>query len=204
MTLDEVIGRVEEDRPGEAEKGEMVRWLSQLDARWQTEVIDTHERGPDDHRRPYNHFIHRKETIRFDRPPVRVLERRDGQADFSKAPEERERAEHPPEGEDRYPVEPPFGEVGGRFSGYSRDFDGARMLLIPPPYDEVYVYYLYAQTDQRLGEIERYNNDAALFNNAWAEAVRWYNRNHMPLNVKVHHVVYGAAPRRHDPEDVFW
>lgn len=201
MTLDEVIGRVEEDRPGEATKGEMVRWLSQIDTRWQTEVIDTHEQGPDDRRRPYNHFLHRGRPDIL--PPVRVDEVRDGQWNHAEHPplphEPREEEDEP----DRYPAEPPFGEVGGRFTGYSRDFDGARELLIPPPWDEVYVYYLYAQMDQRLGEIERYNNDAALFNAAWNDAVTWYNRTHMPLNVKVHHVVYGGPPHRHDPENIF-
>ena len=54
-------------------------------------------------------------------------------------------------------------------------------LLIAPPYDEVYIHFLYMQTDQRLGEIDRYNNDAALYNQGMLEARQAYNREHMPL-----------------------
>lgn len=205
MTLDEVIGRVEEERPGEAEKGEMVRWISQLDAKWQREVIDTHEQGPDDRRRPFNHFIYRGGVERYDHPPVHVTEVRDGQISHAEGavppPPPPPHGDHPDP--DRYAVQPPFGDVEGRFSGYSRDFDGARVLLIPPPWDEAYVYYLYAQMDQRLGEIERYNNDAALFNTTYEEARAYYNRTHMPLNVKVHGVVYGRPLRPRGPEEIF-
>lgn len=48
-------------------------------------------------------------------------------------------------------------------------------------YDEVYIHFLYMQTDQRLGEIDRYNNDAALYNQGMLEARQAYNREHMPL-----------------------
>lgn len=42
-------------------------------------------------------------------------------------------------------------------------------------------HFLYMQTDQRLGEIDRYNNDAALYNQGMLEARQAYNREHMPL-----------------------
>lgn len=67
------------------------------------------------------------------------------------------------------------------FAPYTTDGDKSVALLIAPPYDEVYIHFLYMQTDQRLGEIERYNNDAALYNQGMLEARQAYNREHMPL-----------------------
>ena len=56
------------------------------------------------------------------------------------------------------------------FAPYTTDGDKSVALLIAPPYDEVYIHFLYMQTDQRLGEIDRYNNDAALYNQGMLEA----------------------------------
>lgn len=67
------------------------------------------------------------------------------------------------------------------FAPYTTDGDKSVALLIEPPYDEVYIHFLYMQTDQRLGEIDRYNNDAALYNQGMLEARQAYNREHMPL-----------------------
>ena len=67
------------------------------------------------------------------------------------------------------------------FAPYATDGDKSVALLIAPPYDEVYIHFLYMQTDQRLGEIDRYNNDAALYNQGMLEARQAYNRQHMPL-----------------------
>ena len=68
------------------------------------------------------------------------------------------------------------------FAPYTTDGDKSVALLIAPPYDEVYIHFLYMQTDQRLGEIERYNNDAALYYQGMLEARQAYNREHMPLH----------------------
>lgn len=67
------------------------------------------------------------------------------------------------------------------FAPYTTDGDKSVALLIAPPYDEVYLHFLYMQIDQRLGEIDRYNNDAALYNQGMLEARQAYNREHMPL-----------------------
>lgn len=67
------------------------------------------------------------------------------------------------------------------FAPYTTDGDKSAALLIAPPYDEVYIHFLYMQADQRLGEIDRYNNDAALYNQGMLEARQAYNREHMPL-----------------------
>ena len=70
---------------------------------------------------------------------------------------------------------------GAEETTFTTDGDKSVALLIAPPYDEVYIHFLYMQTDQRLGEIDRYNNDAALYNQGMLEARQAYNREHMPL-----------------------
>lgn len=71
--------------------------------------------------------------------------------------------------------------VSGAFAGYTPSTAQTTALLIAPPFDEVYMHYLYAQIDQRLGEIDRYLNDAQLFNALWEEAEKSYHSSHLPL-----------------------
>ena len=46
----------------------------------------------------------------------------------------------------------------------------------------------------RLGEMDRYNNDAALFADGWRDACRAWKRAHMPMGARINHVVYGKVP----------
>ena len=57
-------------------------------------------------------------------------------------------------------------------------------LLATHPYDEVYIRYLEMQADYSNGELAKYNNSSALFNNAYSAFARYYNRTHMPLGKK--------------------
>lgn len=130
MTLQEAIQRVETDRPGESTREEMRKWLSQLDGKWLTEVVSTHEDGE---------------------------------------------------------------ELTGRgLPSYGAE-SGSEALMIAPPYDEVYIHFLYSKIDYRLGEIDRYNNAAALFNQEWREAVKAYNRAHMPKRGMLRHIAQGMS-----------
>lgn len=52
-------------------------------------------------------------------------------------------------------------------------------LLADENYSMMYVFYLFAQMDLMDGEIARYNNDSAMFNQMYQEFANWYNRNHM-------------------------
>lgn len=54
-------------------------------------------------------------------------------------------------------------------------------LLIPAPYDEVYLRYLEAQTDYANGEYDRFNNSNSMYAAAYTAFARAYNRTHMPL-----------------------
>ena len=71
------------------------------------------------------------------------------------------------------------------FTGYSPD----RLtdeLLVPFPYDELYVAYLKAKIDEENGETAKYNNSAATFNGMLQDFHKAYHRDHMPKSVPFH------------------
>ena len=49
-------------------------------------------------------------------------------------------------------------------------------LLMPYPYDDIYLWYLCAQIDLANEETQLYENDLEVFNAAWARAQAWYRR----------------------------
>lgn len=58
---------------------------------------------------------------------------------------------------------------------------GTETLLVEEPYDEVYHHYLSMQIDLAGREINMYNNNRTLFNNAYLTWQDYYNRKVMPL-----------------------
>ena len=70
------------------------------------------------------------------------------------------------------------------FVGYGEEDLGA-VLLVPPPYDDIYVKWLEAQIDYANNEYEKYNNSAAAFNSAYTAFSGQYHRTHMPKGTKI-------------------
>lgn len=70
------------------------------------------------------------------------------------------------------------------FEGYDGDTDGDTTLLAPPPYDEVYRWYLEMQVHDANGEIVRCNNATAKYNAAMLSYMDYINRTYMPKGVK--------------------
>jgi hypothetical protein len=66
------------------------------------------------------------------------------------------------------------------FTGYDEGTDQSTELIVAEPYDEMYIRWLEAQIDYANGEYERYNNSVDLFNTAYEEYKKYYNRTHMP------------------------
>lgn len=66
------------------------------------------------------------------------------------------------------------------FDGYDQNTDPDTVLLIPPPYDEVYRFYLEMEIDLTNREYESYNNNAALYAAAFGKWARAYHREHRP------------------------
>jgi hypothetical protein len=76
------------------------------------------------------------------------------------------------------------GAEGVTFNGYTESTDLTTNLLVPEPYDEVYIYWLAAKIDYWNGEFGKYNNSIVMYNKAFATFARNYNRTHKPKGKK--------------------
>ncbi len=54
------------------------------------------------------------------------------------------------------------------------------VLQVEPPYDEIYRHYVEAQIHYANGEVERYDNAAAAWNNGFFAYRDFYTRSHPP------------------------
>ena len=115
MTLGEVLAQIDGLKYNPYTTAEKLRWLSDLEGRIRTEIVDTHEGAP----------------------------------------------------------ETPF-------VPFTPDTPLDTELLIPAPYDGVYLRHLEARMDYHSGEIDRYNNSSQLFNAVYSGFWRHYNRTHLP------------------------
>ena len=60
--------------------------------------------------------------------------------------------------------------------------DPGTELMVPDPYAMVYVYWVMAKIDLRNLEIDKYNNDNALFASAYNTLSDWWTRTRMPIS----------------------
>lgn len=70
-----------------------------------------------------------------------------------------------------------------KFKGYDISSLEAE-LIVPAPYDDIYIKWLEAQINYNNSEIGKYNNSMAMYNSAYGTYERYYNRNHMPKGNK--------------------
>lgn len=63
---------------------------------------------------------------------------------------------------------------------YDADTPTTTELLVASPHDMLYVYWLITQIDHLNMEMEKYNNDREIFQNAYDSFSDWYTREHMP------------------------
>lgn len=71
------------------------------------------------------------------------------------------------------------------FNGYKDDTDLNTILLVPAPYDEIYLFWLESKIDYWNGEIGKYNNSIVMYNEAYSTFAKHYNRMHMPKSKKL-------------------
>lgn len=72
------------------------------------------------------------------------------------------------------------GSESVNFKGYDVDTALDTVMLVPAPYDDIYLRWLEAQIDYTNGETQRYENSMIAYNTAYATFQRYYNRTHMP------------------------
>lgn len=68
------------------------------------------------------------------------------------------------------------------FTGYDTDTDLDTVLLVPAPYDEIYLRWLEAQIDYYNGEYDKYNNAITMYNAAFDAFNKYYRKHHMPIS----------------------
>lgn len=73
------------------------------------------------------------------------------------------------------------------FNEYNDNTPLTQELLIPHPYDDVYIKWLEAQIDYANGEYGKYNNSITMFNAAYSSMEKYYNRNHKPISKNFTH-----------------
>ena len=54
-------------------------------------------------------------------------------------------------------------------------------MLVPFPYDELYIHFLESKIHWANEEYAKYNNAVAMYNNAFTKYKAYYTRNNMPL-----------------------
>lgn len=68
------------------------------------------------------------------------------------------------------------------FTGYDKETDVNTELLVPTPYDEMYLRWLEAQIDYTNGEYRKYNNSITVFNTLFDAFASYYTRDNMPIH----------------------
>ena len=71
------------------------------------------------------------------------------------------------------------------FTGYDDSTDLNTELLVPAPFDEIYLRWLEAQIDYHNGEYDKYNNAILMYQTAYDGYANHYNRNHMPKGTAI-------------------
>ena len=76
----------------------------------------------------------------------------------------------------------PFDTIEGE--GIVFPYDDEAILLAPSPYDVLYVSYIKAKIDEYNEETTRYVNSCTTYNSQYQDYARWYNRTHMPIQIR--------------------
>ena len=66
------------------------------------------------------------------------------------------------------------------FVGYNSDTALDTILIVPEPYDDIYIKWLEAQIDYANADTKRYANSMIMYNTAYSAFERYYNRTNMP------------------------
>ena len=64
------------------------------------------------------------------------------------------------------------------FSGYDENTPNDTELLIPAPYDDIYIKWLCSQIDYYNNEYQKYNNSAYAFNSLFSVFAKRYSSEH--------------------------
>ena len=77
------------------------------------------------------------------------------------------------------------GGQGITFNGYDYDVAVDTEMLVPYPYDDLYIKWLESQIDYHNAEYGKYNNSVVAYNSAYSAFERYYNRHNKPKQTKL-------------------
>ena len=67
------------------------------------------------------------------------------------------------------------------FYGYDNNTDMETELIVPTPFDEVYLRWMEAQIHYHNGEYDKFNAAIIMYNSAFESYASYYNKHHMPI-----------------------
>ena len=68
------------------------------------------------------------------------------------------------------------------FEEYTPATPDTTVLLVPAPYDEVYLRWMEAQIHYHNGERDKFNAAIIMYNTAFDAYAKYYNKHHMPIS----------------------
>ena len=71
------------------------------------------------------------------------------------------------------------------FGGYNEFTPDTMVLLVPAPYDDMYLKWLEAQIHYHNGEYDKYNNAMAMYQTVFDAFANYYRRTHMPKRTAI-------------------
>lgn len=76
-------------------------------------------------------------------------------------------------------------EEASDFTGYTEATPVTTSLLVPSPFDELYLFWLESKIDYWNGDTAKYNNSTEMYNAAYNAYARYYNRTHTHKSTKI-------------------
>lgn len=177
MTIIEAINTIDALYPNTYPQEKKIEQLSKLDGVIKREIIDKHEGA--DKEKAISEYIkanveaYEKSVTEYMKVNEVTYEEAKKHVEFHEI-KYKEAKEH---------IEATRNDI--MFNGYDEKTPHDTVLLVPAPYDEVYVFWLQTWIDYWNGEIGRYNNSTSMYKSAYSNFERAYNREHMPKATKI-------------------
>lgn len=175
MTVMGAINHINAVKPNTYGQSEKIKWLSNLDGIIKTEVIDTHESAPE--------FVKNESTGKLELYIFGIF--RDSFELTAEGGYKSAKTGIVCETEEKL-QEMAWKALKEPFKGYT-DSSLMAEMLVPAPYDDIYIKWLEAQIDYANGEYAKYNNSISMYNAAYDAYAKWYNRTHMPIQKEFTH-----------------
>lgn len=74
------------------------------------------------------------------------------------------------------------GNLHAAFSGYDKNTPLNTELIVPAPYDDLYLHWMESQVDYYNGEYDKFNNAILLYNTSYDAFAKHYKGLHMPVS----------------------